>query len=52
METKINELLDAITLLRKEAFGKDEDLYRSLGKAMGGLIDARDVLRRTLAGDK
>jgi hypothetical protein len=49
MEQQINDMLDRLQVMRKEAFGKDEMLYKSLGKAMGGLMDARTALRQKVS---
>ena len=45
MEKELEALLDKIQELRKAQFGKDEEIYSLLGKAMGRLMDVRDILR-------
>lgn len=47
MEQKISELLDSLTTLRKESFGKSEPLYKLLGRAMATLIEAKAEIRKT-----
>lgn len=52
METRLNAMLDELQKMRTESFGTDEVLYRSLGKAMGGLMDARQALRNKVTAGK
>jgi len=47
-EDKLNEILDDLQAMRKAEFGKDENIYRLLGSAMGKIMDVRLILREKI----
>ena len=45
MIEKLEKVIAEIRAIRSEAFGKNEEVYSALGKAMGRLIDAQKALK-------